>query len=183
MQEINKMNLSKCADSVKAVEEDSNNKVVAKIPQGYDTKINIRLVPGRDFKLEPAIPKCKPRGGAKVPDIKLHVLPANLVAKLKNGDKKVIDWLAADDANGRLFLEHPVEALTKAGVELARSEQKSLERIHTAVNELRVVGPGVNIEQFSVATYPKGQVGKLKDQPQKTNGKNDDFGCEPKGKE
>jgi hypothetical protein len=183
MQQITKVNLSKLEDSVKAGEDDRNNKAVAKIPQGYNMNINIRLVPGRDFKLEPDIPKCKPRGRATVPDVKLEVLPADLVAKLKDADKKVVAWLAADDANGQLFIAHPVEALTKAGVDLTRSEQKNLERAHTAVNEARVIAPGVNVKQLSVTTYPKGHIGKLKDQPEKRNDKNDDFGCEPKRKE
>ena len=102
---------------------------------------------------------------------------------MKAADKKVVAWLASDEANAKLFLAHPVEALTKAGVDLTRSEQKTLDRTHTSVNEARVIAPGVNVKQFSAVAYPNGQVGKLKDQPDRTNGKNDDFGCEPKGKE
>ncbi len=183
MQQISKMNLSKCEESVKSAEDDKNNKVIAKIPQGYDTRINIRLVPGREFGLEPAVLRCKPRHGKSVHDAKVHGLDDNLIAKLKEADKKVVAWLSADDSNAQLFLSKPVEALVKAGVELARSEQKSLNRSHTTVNEARVIAPGVNIKKISVATFPKGQIGNLREQPENKNGTNEDFGCEPKRKE
>ena len=42
---------------------DRSEMVVAKVPQGYETKINIRLVPGRDIRFNPDVLRCQPRQG------------------------------------------------------------------------------------------------------------------------
>ncbi len=183
MQKITEVKSATSEPAVKAGAADRSAMIVAKIPQGYDTKINIRLVPGRDIKLTPEIVGCQPRQGAPRRDAEPVALPESLVGKLKDADKKVVEWLAQDEANARLFLARPVEALTKAGVDLTRSEQKTLERTHRAVNEASVIAPGVKVADLSASAYPTGRVGELRPGPKMKDGRDEDRGRGPKAKE
>lgn len=165
---------------------DPSGIVVSRVPQGYDTNINIRLVPGRDIQLTPHRFGCRPRQGAPRRDAEPVDLPESLGDKLKDANKKVIDWLALDPANAQLFLAKPVEALVKAGVELSRAEQKALTRTHRAVAEASVVAPGVKVASLSASAHPTGRVGKLPPGLKGSNGREGreaDCGCGPKGKE
>ncbi|WP_457668597.1 hypothetical protein [Thiolapillus sp.] len=136
--------------------------VQAKVPPGYKTNINIRFVAGRNAGDLVAIPKtCKPRNGKKRPKIDMLALPDKLVAKLVASDRKMMDWLAQDEANTRLFLSHPAEAMKKAGIDLSRAEQKLLHRTREEVAQGTMIGPGVKAD-ISTAVFPDGRIGKLK---------------------
>ncbi|HZI67103.1 MAG TPA: hypothetical protein VFF17_11110 [Thermoanaerobaculia bacterium] len=156
--------------------------VVAKVPQGFETRINIRLVPGRDVRFPPEIFGCRPRQGAPRRETEPLPLPGGLADRFKDVNKKVIEWLAREPANARLFLERPVEALLKAGVELTRAEQKALARSRSAASDSMVVPPGVNVVGLTVSAYPKGRVGGLKRGPRPKK-EHDAAECEPTGKE
>ena len=168
---------------IKAGTNDRSDLVVARVPQGYDTKINIRIVPGRDFKLTPDAPGCQPRQGAPRRDVDPVALPEGLAGKLKDANMKVINWLAQNAANAKLFLAQPVEALMKAGIDLSRSEQKTLDRAHRVVAEVSVVGPGVKILDLSASAHPTGRVGELIPGEKFKDGRAEGCGCKPKGKE
>ncbi len=160
---------------------DTNGKVVARIPQGYDTRINLRFVPGRDFDFTPTRLGCRPRKGAPRRDADPVALPATLVDKLKEGNKRVVDWLALDAANAKLFVARPVEALAKAGVELSRGEMKMLDRAHSAVAEASVVAPGVKLTELNAGGYPTGRIDPNRP-GSKPDSRSDDCGCEPRKK-
>ncbi|NVK21533.1 MAG: hypothetical protein HWD86_03365 [Kangiellaceae bacterium] len=151
--------------------------VQANIPQELSANINIRVVPGRDFEFYPIKKKCKSRTGVEKKVAESLDLPVSLRDKLKSVNKQVIDWLAEDQANTKLFLAQPVVALAKAGVELTRVEQKHLLRTHQEVNDAMVVAPGVNVELLDTKVYKRGKIGKIK--PTKPNSDQDDHsvGC------
>lgn len=152
--------------------------VVTKVPQGYETNINIRFVPGRDIPIVPLERHCRARQGAPRRDAPTLALPADLVRKLTEADKSVTEWLSRDTANAQLFLERPVEALVKAGVNLSRAEQKVLDRSHRAASEERVIAPGVNVAQLSATASTKGRVGDSRPRPKKKHdGGDGDGGC------
>jgi len=157
--------------------------VVVKMPQGYDARIVIRFVPGRDIRVTPALRGCQPRQGAPRRDAEPVPLPEGLAGKLREVNAKVVAWLARDDANPRLFLTRPVEALMKAGVELTRAEQKALTRAHGAVRETTVVPPGVRVAELSASANPRGRVGETKPTPRTADGNDSDCGCGPTGKD
>lgn len=151
--------------------------VVAKVPQGYETKINLRLVPGREFEIAPIPKGCRPRKGAPRRHAELLDLPAELIDKLRRSDKTVIAWLAQDQANARLFMARPAEALVKAGVDLTRAEQKAIDRTHGQVSEAAVVAPGVKVASLTAAAFPRGQVGKIKPGARPDDASPDNVGC------
>jgi len=139
-----------------------NELVVAKVPQGYATNINLRLVRGVELG-RIALPRgCRPRKGAPRRDTKMVDLPAELVEKLKEADQAVVAWLAADEANVQQFLREPAVALRRAGVELTRAEQKAIARSHREVREATVVAPGVKVGKLSAVALPKGKVGQIR---------------------
>lgn len=156
--------------------------VVARMPQGYDASINIRIVPGKDIAFTPAVFGCRPRQGATRREAQPIALPEGLAEKLRDANKKVVDWLARDPANAQLFLAKPLEALSQAGVDLTRAEQKALERTHNAVREMAVVAPGVNVAQISVTANPKGRVGDVYKPGRPQGNRQDDAGCVSEGK-
>lgn len=176
-----------CNRSAASDTEKKREAVVATVPQGYETKINIRLVPGRDLQLAPEAVGCRPRKGAPRPGGRTLTLPEGLAGKLKEANSKVVAWLAQEPANAGLFLARPVEALVKAGVELTRTEQKTLDRAHRAVHEATLVAPGVKVTELNATAIPKGRVGELKPgrKPEKplTGGREKGCGPAPKGKE
>jgi len=154
--------------------------VLAKVPQDYDAKFNLRLVPGHTLGAAGQREvKCRPRGNSLgwTPG----VLDAGLVATLSRADKAMVAWLAKDGANAQRFLAEPVAAMREAGVELSRAEEKALSRAHAEAQSARVVGPGVKVAAIDAQAHPTGQVGRIP--PGATNGKTDDgFGCEPRRK-
>jgi hypothetical protein len=158
-------------------------KVVAKVPQGFDARVNIRLVPGRDFELHPGPAACRPRQGAARRDAAPVSLPETLVAKLKEGNRKVVDWLGRDPENAKMFLAKPLEALAAAGLELSRAEQKALMRSREAVGDVTVAAPGVKLAALTVAAYPKGRVGEIKPGSPTKPGRVEKAGCVHRGKE
>jgi hypothetical protein len=151
--------------------------IVGKVPQGYETNINVRLVPGRDFDITVILKGCRPRKGAPRRDVEPLDLPPDLLDKLKNANKDVIAWLAKDEANARLFVARPAEALVKAGVKLSRVDQKAIERTHSEVREATVIAPGVNVAGFAVAAFPRGQIGKIKTSTKPQNNRDSIIGC------
>ena len=162
---------------------DKSKFVVARLPQGYDTEINIRLIPGHDFQINLKTPGCQPRQGATRRDAVPVTLPPPLVIKLQENNMRVIEWLAKDKDNSRLFMERPVEALVKAGVELTRSEQKAINRTHGAVSEASVVAPGVRVKKLSVSVDPKARISKEGSTTKKKKESDEDCNCKPNGKE
>lgn len=153
----------------------------AEVPQTYETKLNIRLVPGPS--LETAVlaqPRCKPRGHSPGWSNDTGVISPDLLNTLKNADKLMVAWLAKDTQNAQSFLANPIAAMREAGLELTRVEEKALARSVDAAKSARVVGPGVNISAVSVQAYPAGRVGELG--PLKPDVKPIDFGCGAKRK-
>lgn len=136
--------------------------VVAKVPQGFDARINIRLTPARDIRISPDLLGCQPRQGAPRRDTDIVPLPDDLPKKFLDANRHVLDWLAQSPANAKLFVERPVEALLKAGVNLTRAEQKALERASHDVGETRLAAPGVKVVELSVTTHAAGRVGSIK---------------------
>ena len=153
----------------------------AVVPQDYEAKFNIRLVPARSLENGVKVePRCKPRGHAPGWNHDTGMIAPDLVVTLKNADKLMIAWLAKDTANAQSFLANPVAAMREAGVGLARADEKVLARANEAADAARVVGPGVKVASLSARAYPKGRIGGLG--PARTDGKTDDFDCGPKRK-
>lgn len=157
--------------------------VVVRVPQGCDMTVSIELDRSPDISLALASPACEPRqagGGTRGTGTSL---PHGLVDKLGHADRRVSDWLLADDANPELFFSRPVEALKRAGVELSRAEQKTLLRAHQAFNEAAVVGPGVRVAGLSVSMRRRNRAGEPGREPGPVSGslpgpgRSDDCGC------
>jgi hypothetical protein len=156
--------------------------VVAKIPQGYETRINIQLLAGRDFDPGKLQVGCRPRKGASRREADPVPLPPEVAEKLRTANERVLAWLNADPANAQLFLGKPVEALTKAGVELSRAEQKLIHRAHSENAQVSVIGPGVKVQELKTFARPAGRIGGPRiGQP--TKGGVDVGGFTRKGKE
>ncbi len=144
---------------------DRSEMILGRVPQGYDTNINIRFVPARDIRLDVDVLGCQPRQGAPRRDAQPVPLPASLLDKFRDANKKVIEWLARDAGNAQLFLVQPVQAMLRAGIDLTRAEQKALERTYSGVREASVIAPGVRVVDLSATAHPKGRVGGLKPGP------------------
>ena len=171
---------------VEACVRDESGTVALKVPQGYDARINIRLLPVRDIceiRSTPPLLDCQPREGSPRRDVQAVPLPESLVDKLRKANEKVIGWLAQDVANAQLFLVQPVEALTSAGVELTRSERKTLDRSHRAVKEATVIAPGVKVVDLSASADPRGHLGEPRPGPEMKEEHNADSISGPEGKE
>jgi hypothetical protein len=177
MQRINEVRAVTSGAAIKLDERNQSEMIVAKVPQGYETNINVRLVPGRDLDVTTILKRCRPRRGAPRRDAEPLDLPPDLIDKLKNADKVVIAWLAQDEANSRLFMAQPAEALLKAGVNLTRADQKAIERTHREVREAMVVGPGVKVTEFTVAAYPRGRIGQIKTGTKPQDKPDGNIGC------
>lgn len=156
---------------------DHTEMVVAKVPQGYETNINVRLVPGQIVGITTVPKGCQSRQGAHRRDVEPLDLPPDLTDKLKQADKAVVAWLAQDEANAKLFMARPAEALVKAGVELTRADQKAIERTNRQVREAAVVAPGVKVAELAVATFPHGQVGRIKPGAKPQDKPDSNIGC------
>ncbi len=112
---------------------DRSQMIFGKVPQGYETNINIRFVPAREIRLEADVLGCQPRQGAQKRDTQPVPLPVSLVDKLREANKKMIEWLTSDAGNAQLFVKRPVQAMLRAGIELTRVEQKAMERTYMGV--------------------------------------------------
>lgn len=128
-----------------------SDRVVARMPQGYNLRVRIRFSPrpGALSHLADASPH---RRVGTATSAARTVLQKALVAKLEESDRKIVDWLAKTASNRQLFITRPVDALVAAGVDLTRSERKSLLRIHRAATETNVLPPGAEIAKVSVTT-------------------------------
>lgn len=153
--------------------------VVATIQQGYETRLNVRLVRGREADIAVLARGCRPRQGAPRRDADPVALPPMLVDKLRAADAQVVAWLAKDSANAQRFFAEPVAALLDAGVELDRTEQKHLARAHGAVREASVVAPGVRVARLDVAAHRTARVGDVLKPSRPQPGRDDDTGCGP----
>lgn len=176
MQKMDETRTAAGGAEVKTTASAQNELIVGKVPQGYETNINVRLVPGREFDLS-AILGCRPRKGAPRRDAEPLALPPDLLGKLKLADKAVVAWLAKDEANAQLFMQRPAEALAQAGVDLTRAELKTIERVHSEVREAAVIAPGVKVAALNVVAFPRGQVGKIKPGTRPQPKGNSDTGC------
>jgi len=162
MQNTNEVKRDASNFATSADASDQSEMVVAKVPQGYETNINVRLVPGGDVEITPSPKVCRPREGALRRDAEPLALPPDLIEKLKKADKAVVAWLAQDEANAAQFIARPAEALVKAGVDLTRADQKAIDRARSEVGEATVVGPGVKVASFTAVAFPGGRIGKIK---------------------
>lgn len=171
-------NSSKAGSLSNSVVNNTGKLAVAKVPQGYDQKINVRFVPATEIGLLQNT-GCQPRKGADRRNAEAVALPETLVLKFKEANKKVVEWLANDKANAQLFLQQPVEALQKAGVELSRAEQKLLARTISEANQAAVIAPGVNVKSLTATGDTTGRVGEKKfpTTPKDNGTKTNDCGC------
>jgi len=153
------------SESTAVAADDRIAKVLrAQVPQSYEAKFNVRIVPGRslgDVLVER--PGCKPRGhrkgwGLLTAGLAQELTPA-LVDKLASADKAVMAWLAKDKGNAQRFLAEPMQALSEAGVQLERGEQKALARARTAAAATQLVPPGVDVTSVVAEAVPGGRVG------------------------
>ncbi len=177
MQETSEVKRVASDSAVKADTSDRSEMIVAKVPQGYEININVRLVPGRDVEITPIPKGCRPRKGAPRRDAEPLDLPPDLVVKLKDADNAVIAWLGEDEANARLFVARPAEALVKAGVDLTRADQKAIDRTHREVAQIAVVGPGVKVASFTATAFPRGRIGRIKPGAKPKDEHNDNISC------
>lgn len=161
--------------AVAASGERMNTVVRAMVHRGYDTTVNVRIVKGSSLGdlLRPK--RCEPRKGAQRREADPLDLPAELIDKLREIDKSVVAWLAKDQANARLFLAKPAEALAQAAADLDRADLKALDRAHQAVREAAVVAPGVRVADIKAEVFPNGRVGDIK--PTGTGGGKTRSGC------
>lgn len=143
--------------------------IVASVQPGFATTINVRLLPARDVIFDVSRPGCQPRAGAPGRGVQPGALPGGLAAKLLQANKTVVAWLTKDPANAELFLNDPVTALGKAGVDLARAELKALSRSHSQVRQQAVVPPGAVVSKLAVRAAARGKVGDQR--PDKSDGK------------
>ncbi len=147
--------------------ESRNDVLVAKVPQGFETNINVRIVPGRDIAFPPEAFGCQPRGNRPARPTVAVKIPDALVAKLKGSNKAMVKWLAKDEANANLFLARPVDAMVEAGIDLTRAEQKLLARTHRTVRETAVLPPGAVVTELATSVHPRGRIGKIRPKPSK----------------
>lgn len=162
MNDAKKMNRITCRCEAKTNPVKQGSLVIAKVPQGYETNINIRLVPGRDIEIGPVATGCRSRAGAPRREAEPLSLPPDLVGKLKDADKAVVAWLAKDESNAQLFVSSPAKALVMAGVDLSRADQKAIDRTYREVAQASVVAPGVKVVNFTAKMYPRSRIGKIK---------------------
>ena len=161
--------------------DDVTKVLKAQVPQDYEVKFNLRIVPGRSLKdVAELPPRCRPRGHAQGWTPGLLGVGSELVATLAKADKAMVAWLAKDKANTQRFLANPVAAMREAGVELTRADEKSLVRASTAAGAARMVPPGVKVASVAAEAFPKGRVGGIG--VSTPGGKTEDFGCGPKRK-
>jgi hypothetical protein len=142
---------------------------VASVQPGFAATINMRLLPARDVIIDVPEPGCQPRAGAPGRGVQPGTLPDGLAAKLLQANKTVVAWLTRDPANAELFLNDPVTALGRAGVDLARAELKALYRSHSQVRQQAVVPPGAVVSKLTVRAAARGKVGDQR--PDKPGGK------------
>lgn len=128
------------------------------VQPGFDAKVSIRIVPGKDIFTEPPRPACRPRGDRPYGIRPLPYTP-DLVVKLTEANAGVSAWLAKDESNARAFLDNPVAALAEAGVDLTRAEAKAVSRTHALLKEDAVLPPGAQISTLDVVAVKRGKVG------------------------
>ncbi len=150
--------------SGQADQEDVAQPIRATIEPGFAGTVSIRFMPGRDPFQIPTRPECAPRGD-RPPRMPPIAISPSAVAKLTDANRKVINWLSEDAANAALFVEDPVGALARAGVELTRAEAKSVSRSHAAVKEDAVLPPGAQISTLEALATTKGKVGSARPDP------------------
>jgi hypothetical protein len=144
-------------------EGDSTRSVVARVPQGLEAKINVRLLPAREIVLDSVRLGCQPRQGAPRRDAQPVPLPEGLGDRLKEANRQVVAWLARDVANATRYMADPLTALGEAGVELSRAELKALGRTHQSVREAAMVPPGLElVGEPTVKGVTRGKVGDVK---------------------
>ncbi|MBD8871159.1 hypothetical protein [Nocardioides donggukensis] len=146
------------ARAVGAASADNSRPIKATIQPGFHSEVSIRIVPGRDFFKEPQREECAPRGDRPFV-VRPMPLPTGLVDKLTEANTAVISWLAKDQANAQQFIDDPVAALERAGVELSRAEAKMLSRSNGALREDAVLPPGTSISKLTVSATKRGKVG------------------------
>ncbi|MGB4958919.1 MAG: hypothetical protein WBO36_05540, partial [Saprospiraceae bacterium] len=95
------------------------------IPQDSQNNIKIRIV---GAAIDPSklrfTKKCKPRKSLDGKDNKYSSLPIGLLHTFESANKKMVEWLSKSPENAKVFLDNPIQALKRAGVDLKREDQK-----------------------------------------------------------
>ena len=134
--------------------------LLASIPAGFETRLNVRFLPATDVFVGRVRAGCQPRAGAIPHHVVPVELPATLVERFRAVNDSVIAWLAKDEANAAHYLSNPVAALQSAGVQLSRAEAKALSRSHQAVRDQAVLPPGGQLSELVVSASVRGKVGE-----------------------
>ncbi|MDQ0000148.1 MULTISPECIES: hypothetical protein [Pseudarthrobacter] len=149
------------ADQTTNADSGTSRPIRVRIEAGFDSKVSIRIVPGRDLFKEPQREECSPRGDRPYA-VRPIPFPADLVEKLVKANTAVIGWLAKDKANAEKFIHDPLVALERAGVELSRAEAKALSRSHGALRDEAVLPPGAAISTLTVSATTRGKIGDIR---------------------
>lgn len=110
-----------CRPQVGLGKDRAEELVVAKVPQGFEANINVRLVPGGDFALPKRPLRCRPRKGAPRRDAEPLALPEEVMKKLQEADKLMMEWLAKDEANASLYMAHPGRGLAQGRCQIVKA--------------------------------------------------------------
>jgi len=126
-------------------------------PQAYDLNMTVTLVPSRNI---PSLikPACQPRQGAERVDTDAVDLPDSTRSFLLGANKAVTAWLAASEENQHAFLTDPVAALSRAGVQMDRAQQKSIARLREALGQAQTIVPGMQLRSIQTKANKSGQV-------------------------
>jgi len=140
--------------------EAQSQPIRAAIQPGFEHAVSIRFVPGRDMFPETIREGCQPRGD-RPPRPWPWPFSEGLVAQLTEANTKLVAWLASGDDNSKQFLDDPVAALARAGVELSRADMKSIARSHALVREDAVLPPGAQLTSLKITASRRGKVGDV----------------------
>jgi hypothetical protein len=95
------------------------------------------------------------RSPAGTEDRLASMLPAESMARLRGLEPKVMQWLAANDANRLLFLSDPVAALQQIDKTLDKSFMKQLQRARRRLASDQPVDSRIRLSQVRVAVVQK----------------------------
>jgi hypothetical protein len=148
--------------------------VQANISQESEMKLNVRIVSSKDLPELHFFEGCRPRK-SNAPSPNYFQFPAAIAKNFKEVNKKILEWLSASNDNVHAYLDNPVNALIKAGVELPREDQKYLSRNFENVKAGFLAAPGTNVKTITATVNPNNLITK---QPGKSGSANNkDCGC------
>jgi hypothetical protein len=169
-----KVNMASFENLKQMINQNFDKPVKAIVPQDSHNNIKIRIV---GATIDPSklgfTKKCKPRKKLDGKDNLFSSLPIGLIHSFESVNKKMVDWLAKSPENAKVFLDNPTHALTIAGVELQRADQKQIHRNFDATKEANLLSPGMEIKKFDAFF----QTGKIKKVAESEKNKNKDNDC------